>query len=373
MKRVYVLADNVISPLGMDAEENFDNLLAGNSGLHYLDKNPYTKEKIPLGSLEWENIFNSCKEHKITGHTKFDSLVLLSLSKAIAESGIQTSADNVIFILSTTKGNIDHLGTDNEKAHLWSTAKVVQNHFNTAHLPLVISNACISGVVAINMAKRLLAAGRYNHAVVCGADILSEFVVSGFLSFKSLSTEPCKPFDASRDGLSLGEGAGSLVFSVEKPLNQPIIEVISGASSNDANHISGPSRTGEGLYLAIRETLAEANLLPDYISAHGTATPYNDDMESKALNRNNLNRIPVNSFKGFTGHTLGAAGTIESIYGIHCMRKNILIKSIGYNDFGVAEEISVIEKNEPKKINEFLKIASGFGGCNAAVLFLKHE
>lgn len=373
MKKVYVLSDNVISPLGMNSEENFDNLRDGNSGLHYLDNNPFTTEQIPLGSLDWERIFNHCNEHEIDGHTKFDSLVLLSLSKAIAESNIRSSADNVIFILSTTKGNIDHLGANNGKSFLWSTAKVIQKHFNTAHFPLVISNACISGLVAINTARRLLASGKYEHAVVCGADILSDFVVSGFLSFKSLSAEPCKPFDAKRDGLSLGEGAGTIVLSIEQPAKPEVIEVASGASSNDANHISGPSRTGEGLFLAIHKTLASKNLQPQYISAHGTATPYNDDMESRALKRNNLENVPANSFKGFTGHTLGAAGTIETIFGIHAMRQNYLIRSLGYNEFGVAEKINIITKNQAYKFNVFLKVASGFGGCNAAALFVKHE
>jgi len=191
-----------------------------------------------------------------------------------------------------------------------------------------------------------------------------------------LSATPCKPFDAKRDGLSLGEGVGTVVLSnnfsalgVDEK-----ITVSEGASSNDANHISGPSRTGEGLYQAISDTLHRACVLPheiDFISAHGTATDYNDEMEAKAIERAGLMHAPVNSLKGFFGHTLGAAGIIESIISLESMRRNLLIKTQGLNVHGDSNPIRVMKNNEPKQISKTLKIASGFGGCNAAVIFEK--
>ncbi|MCD4682545.1 MAG: 3-oxoacyl-ACP synthase, partial [Bacteroidales bacterium] len=106
-------------------------------------------------------------------------------------------------------------------------------------------------------------------------------------------------------------------------------------------------------------------------SAHGTATPYNDDMESIALARNNLAKTPVNSFKGFIGHTLGAAGIVESVFCFESMRQNILIKTYGLENTGTAEKINVITENKQQPVNKVLKIASGFGGSNAAILFKK--
>jgi len=211
----------------------------------------------------------------------------------------------------------------------------------------------------------------YKNVIVSGCDVLSEFIVSGFQSFYSLSKSVCKPFDIDRTGLTLGEGAGTVVLSSDPDIClDPLIEIVNGAGSNDANHISGPSRTGEGLYIAINEVLKGSTDI-DYISAHGTATPYNDDMESIALSRNNLTQIPVNSFKGFIGHTLGAAGIIESIFCFESMRENKLIKTYGLENAGTVEKINIFTENKQQPVNKVLKTASGFGGSNAAILFRK--
>ncbi len=149
------------------------------------------------------------------------------------------------------------------------------------------------------------------------------------------------------------------------------ITVGEGFSTNDANHISGPSRTGEGLYLAISRVLKRSQAAIDFISAHGTATPYNDEMESMAITRTGLQNVPVNSFKGYWGHTLGAAGVIESIMGIYSLRNGILFSTKGFSEPGVSNPLNIISKSESREINNCLKIASGFGGCNAAILFQK--
>ncbi len=136
-----------------------------------------------------------------------------------------------------------------------------------------------------------------------------------------MSKYPCRPFDANRDGLSLGEGAGTIIVSKEKKSDS--IRLVCGSSANDANHISGPSRSGEGLFLAGGRVL-QKNQQIDFISAHGTATLYNDDMESHAITRLGLSDVPVNSFKGYFGHTLGAAGVIETILTKHSMINNTI-------------------------------------------------
>ena len=146
-----------------------------------------------------------------------------------------------------------------------------------------------------------------------------------------------------------------------------------GASSNDANHISGPSRTGEGLILSMRGALKEAQIEEvstiGYISAHGTATRYNDEMESLAFGTMGLQDTPLNSLKGYWGHTLGAAGVIEAVATLHSLREGFLIPSAGFQSMGVSQPLNVIRAFEEKKINRALKTASGFGGCNAAAVF----
>ncbi len=210
--------------------------------------------------------------------------------------------------------------------------------------------------------------------IVCGGDIISEFTPSGFQSFKAVSEQACRPFDVHRAGITLGEGVGTIILSTNKELVKEDNPVIfrGGANTNDANHISGPSRTGDGLYYAISNTLKEAgktNSNIDYISGHGTATPYNDEMESKAISWAKLNHVPVNSLKGYWGHTLGAAGIIECIAGIHSIKENCLIKTFGYYEHGVSEQINVIKEFKETKVKNFLKTASGFGGSNAAAYF----
>jgi 3-oxoacyl-[acyl-carrier-protein] synthase I len=152
------------------------------------------------------------------------------------------------------------------------------------------------------------------------------------------------------------------------------IKVTGGATSNDANHISGPSRTGDGLLLAIEKTLKEGNVAPQgihYISGHGTATLFNDEMEALAITDAQLAAVPMNSLKSYFGHTLGAAGVIESIIGIHSMQHNTLIGTYQFNKLGVSKPINILKTTQQAKVDTCLKTAAGFGGCNAAVLFQK--
>ncbi|MCK4750461.1 MAG: hypothetical protein KAT15_25565, partial [Bacteroidales bacterium] len=245
-------------------------------------------------------------------------------------------------------------------------AEVMARFFGMKNQPFVVSNACISGVVGMLLARRLISGGQDDHAIVLGADMISKFIVSGFQSFLSLSELPCRPFNKERDGLTLGEAAGTVIVSRQ----YGNVELVRGAISNDANHISGPSRTGEGLLLSIRNTMKPGDLV-DIISAHGTATVYNDEMESKAISRAGLEAIPVNSLKGYFGHSLGAAGIVESIINIEAMKKGVLVATKGFSSHGVTGNINVVDKVTHGNIQSVLKIASGFGGCNAAVLFRK--
>jgi 3-oxoacyl-[acyl-carrier-protein] synthase-1 len=216
-----------------------------------------------------------------------------------------------------------------------------------------------------------LAAGLYKNIVVAAGDIVSEFTLSGFKAFNALSDEPCKPFDADRKGINLGEAAAAIVLSTEQ-MKSSDIKIINGASSNDANHISGPSRSAEGLYQSVMHTIENfpADQI-DFVSAHGTATLYNDEMEAIAFSRAGLLNIPINGLKGYYGHTLGAAGLVETIISLESLRQNKLIATAGFEKKGVSENIQIISKTESKEINTVLKTSSGFGGCNASILFSK--
>ncbi len=174
-----------------------------------------------------------------------------------------------------------------------------------------------------------------------------------------------------------GEGAGTVILTkdVEKAL-KPAITISGGASSNDANHISGPSRTGEELAISINKSLNEANLNPqdiDYISAHGTATLFNDEMEAKALTLTKLNNAHASSIKGYIGHTFGAAGIIETILGVHALAENKVYKSLGFNEQGTDNKLNILTENKKANISNVLKTASGFGSCNASLIISKEN
>ncbi len=369
--RSNIISESVFSAVGFGVNNNFNALKLNTSGIK-LFNNTYAETALPLGKCD-EGIFKELEQNVLNPekYTRFEKLLISSINDALSNISIQPDSEDTVIIISTTKGNIDliHDSKQQDKLPLWYSAMQVEKYFKTANKPIVISNACISGVLALIYAHRLLSDKVFKHAIVVGADIMSDFVISGFNSFKSLSPGICKPFDAGRDGLSIGEGVGTIVLSSE--INSDYA-ITGGASANDANHISGPSRTGEGLYQAIMHTINKSDNF-DFISAHGTATPYNDDMESIAITRAGLKNVPVNSFKAYIGHTLGAAGIIETIFTLASMKNDLLIKSLGCDNPGVVENVNIIQNNTSSKINKSLKLASGFGGCNSAMIIEKNQ
>jgi 3-oxoacyl-[acyl-carrier-protein] synthase-1 len=226
------------------------------------------------------------------------------------------------------------------------------------------------------VAKQFIGSSKYDHAVVVGADVLSEFIVSGFNSLMALSDQPCRPYDKDRNGINLGEGAGAILFSARPEVFgvQQKVELTGAGSSNDANHISGPSRTGKELALAIDRALKMANINArdiDSISAHGTATIFNDEMEARAFNLAGLRQKPLYSLKGNFGHTLGAAGVIETIIAKHALDNNMIPGTKGFFLNGVPVEVNISKKTTSAQQRRILKTASGFGGCNAAIILEK--
>lgn len=362
----YIIADNIISSLGASTEEVLSNIEAEKTGINSHKFNALTEAPVSLidrSKLSLEGLEE---------YTFFEQLAITSIKKALVKSTVDLSSEDTLLIVSTTKGNVALLEQSSEQPDglVASAATAIAKYFNCANPPQVVCNACISGVLALIVAHRYITAGNYKNVVVVGADVVSEFIVAGFESFKSMSLTPCQPFDKNRLGLSLGEGAGTIILSKQPIRDKISIKIAGGSSANDANHISGPSRTGEGAYLSASRAL-KGDFDVDFISAHGTATPYNDDMESEALTRLALNTIPTNSFKGYFGHTLGAAGIIESILTVRSMQQNRVYKTLGLTEQGVAKPLNIVTEHTNKSLNRCLKIASGFGGCNAAIVFEK--
>jgi 3-oxoacyl-[acyl-carrier-protein] synthase-1 len=373
-KDVFIIADNVYTPLGFTTQQNFEQLKSGISGVQKHDRSDLSD--VPIAA----SIFSKDQTFLPTGYTytKFEQLLIASITDALSHTDINIDDPKTALIISSTKGNISLLETEEnnealqQRISLNTSAQLIAEHFGFVNQPVIISNACISGVMAIVTGMRMIQSGQYNQVVVTGADVVSKFVVSGFQSFQALSPQRCKPFDKNRTGLNLGEGAATVILSGDEKYKGNI-RVTGGAITNDANHISGPSRTGQELGDAIINAIKNADVTAagiGLISAHGTATPYNDEMEAKAITIAGLQNTPINGLKAFYGHTLGAAGLIETVLAKQCMEKNTLLPTLGFSDAGTMP-LNITNAVTPAVIKHSVKTASGFGGCNGALVLSK--
>jgi 3-oxoacyl-[acyl-carrier-protein] synthase-1 len=377
MTDIFISADNIFSPLGINTAENFSQLKNNVSGIKLHDNSMMSDQPFYASLFDSSN--KLATEAGKNDNTKFEKLLIASIKNALENSKINARDKKTVLIISSTKGNIGLLETETynkelkTRISLNTSAKLVAEHFGFVNQPVVVSNACISGILGILTGMRLIQSGQYENAVVAGADVISKFILSGFQSFQAISVTPCKPFDAARDGINLGEGAGTVILTSNKEHSSGI-KVKGGSVSNDANHISGPSRTGEELYLAVARAMEEAKLSTkeiNFISAHGTATIFNDEMEAKAITLAGMQSVPLNSLKGYYGHTLGAAVIIESIISIQSLKEDVVIPTMGFKNMGVTQPVNVCVSLYNSTLQHCLKTASGFGGCNAAMIFGK--
>lgn len=379
MSKIYASYNNIISSLGFDSETVIQNIHNENSGLQLIDDKDLLPTPFYSSIINTEDLYADFKQLNNEGRfTRLEQMMISSLSKVIKAAKIPLT-NRVGLIISTTKGNIDALNENNEflkeRAYLSSLGKVIKETLGFKNDAIVVSNACVSGILSIAIAKRYINHGTYDDVFIVSGDMVSEFIITGFNSFQALSNEPCKPYDKDRTGVNIGEVAASiLVTNTKKGLPKEAVAILGEGSCNDANHISGPSRTGEGLYRSVQSAFKEGNVTHtdiDYISAHGTATLFNDETESIAFDRLNLSKTPLNSLKGYFGHTLGASGLVETIVGMYSLQKNTLYTSLGFNKPGTSKPLNIITKTASKQLHIFLKTASGFGGCNTAVIFQK--
>ena len=433
---MYIIGDNIISALGFTTGENYFAAKQGVSGIKCYDVSTFGLSEPFMASLVNKERLNDefAKLSSENKYTQLEKAAILSVFFANKETHIDLSNNRTLFILSTTKGNIDLLDGIRVKnfsplqIYLWHIAELIAGFFGNPNAPVVVSNACISGAAAQIVAHRALASEKYDYAVVVGVDFLSKFIISGFQSFKALSPELCRPFDKNRCGLNLGEAAATMIMGKEKgerrkeknntlspyfqkaPLvaeeintlnpdfqEAPLVafRYISGAVRNDATHISAPSRTGEGSFRALNAILnSPFSFLPSpstpftphpspltphlaFINAHGTATSYNDAMEMNAIARAGLADVPVNALKSYFGHTLGAAGVVETIISMQALNEGMVLKTLGFEEIEPVTmnneqfTLEVCKENRATDKNCFIKLMSGFGGVNAALIYEK--
>lgn len=359
----YIIADNIISPLGETSEENYLSVKSGRSGIRAYEPGTCNIPEGFYASLLFED---------------FETLALKSAQKAIGNAQLELKGKRTAFILSSTKGNIE------ENISLADSAQRIASQLGIDTKPIVVCNACISGLSALILGNRLIDSGLYDAAIVCGCDTPRQFILSGFQSLKALSPEPCRPFDMERMGLNLGEAAATLILS-KNPIQGNSWRLGDGFIRNDAFHISTPSKTADGLYLSLQRTLEsftkeisstckQIDLKEHlaFINAHGTATLFNDQMESVAIGRAGLSDQPANAYKSFWGHTMGAAGILETIISMKAIDDDTILGTRGFSELGVSGEMNICAENRPTDKKGFIKMLSGFGGCNATIWAAKN-
>lgn len=409
--RVYISSSYMITSLGSGVQENFDAALEGQSGVHMCLGSEKSQNPVMAGIID-PAVFEELREKYdgscgLGSYTDAELLAINCVENVVGDAGLLVRTGLVI---ASAKGNVGLLEgrcgapqsqqvtglqtelptrgftlpqcSENQSGASTRKASCPQ-HLQENRLSRVgeffgidesdvyyISNACISGVSALIFARRMIISGRYDNMIVVGVDVQNRFIISGFASFKSLSPELCRPYDASRCGLNLGEACGAVMLT--KTGTSDLVAIDGGSASDDANHISGPSRTGDGLYFAMRDAMSEAGVGPadvDMLQMHGTATAYNDEMESKAAGLAGISDVPAQSLKPYFGHTMGASGIIETILAAKELKRGIFLGVKGFEELGVPVPLNVSAENRLiRNPHHCLKTASGFGGTNAAVL-----
>jgi 3-oxoacyl-[acyl-carrier-protein] synthase II len=317
---------------------------------------------------------------------KNDSYVMQML-KPLLSKLVWRIPEDAFLILATTVGEIDLcerfiLGDRNlkqDESRPGYLLNKVRGLCGLKQAGELISAACISSSAAIAQGAAMIASGERDCVLIVACDSVNEFVFSGFSALMALDPDRARPFDKNRRGLSVGEGAGlMLLMSQDRALKEKrkiIAQICGYALACDANHMSGPSRDGSGLALAIKKALICGKVFSKEIgsiAAHGTGTPYNDSMELKAFKSVfGKKRVPSYSIKGGTGHTMGAAGLIEAVVAIKSLEEKLNPATLNLDQLD-REALGFIYKEPVRFKKDFaLSTNSGFGGLNSALLIKK--
>lgn len=393
---IWVTGYGIVNALGIGAQATREALLAGRTGvgkLQYLQTthNHLPCGEVPLSEEQMRDMMN-IPASQVTTRT---SLMGMLAMKEAQQSAQWTKTDKYIpsaFISGTTVGGMekseqfytDFLTNDSRNEYIkthdcGACTKMIAQCGGRFDCISTISTACSSAANAILFGADLLTTGRFGRAIVGGSECLTRFHLNGFNTLKILDSEPCRPFDQTRAGLNLGEGAAYLVLeraSVARERGVSPLCVLSGCGNAcDAFHQTASSADGEGAYLAMRQALERSGLEPtqiDYVNAHGTGTPNNDESEGQALMRlfGRDGVPPVSSTKAFTGHTTSASGSIEAVIAIMALQYQFLPLNLHFKQ--QMETLSfapVTDSRTNKPLRHVLSNSFGFGGNDTSVIF----
>lgn len=395
MSRIVVTGVGIITAMGDSVVANRNALIQGKSGIgkasHFKSKYAHT---LPFGEIpQSTHELASILHQRLPGITRTDLIALYAFQQALADANLSDDIlqqPSTALIGASTVGGMcltDEMYSDANKTE-GPGSPYLQSYSNSAHTIFLqqqyhiggfintFNTACSSSANSIMYGARLIKNGFADRAIVGGADSLSKFTVNGFNALMILSDQPCKPFDANRKGLNLGEGAAFLVLEKEKnATGKKIYAELKGyGNSNDAFHPSSTSDTGEGPYLSMQKALKIAGLQPgdiDFINAHGTATENNDETESVAMLRLFKNPPAFASTKCYTGHTLGAAGAIEAVYSILSLQNQEVYPSLNFENPIASTQLFPVVEYTKMPLQHIMSNSFGFGGNCTSLIFSK--
>ncbi len=384
-RRVVITGAGVISAIGNDMSQTLDQLKKGQSGIGAVRYLNTQHHEYPVGEVKLSN--DQLKQRlDLPQHRQVSRTTLLgitALKEALA--GACLSSQSLALVSGTTVAGMDitegvypdALTKEVISRHdCGGNTNEIADYFGVFDFTTTSSTACSSALNAIIFGVRLIQSGLRDIVVVGGTESLSRFHLNGFKSLMILDESPCKPFDAHRKGLNLGEGAAYLVLECEQSARRRGVTqlgVIAGVGNScDAFHQTASSADGEGAYLAMTKALTSAGLMPediDYINAHGTATPNNDASESEALRRVFGNHLPpVSSTKGLTGHTTSACGSIEAVFSLLALHHQFIPGNVGFASPDPECIIPYIGGDEQPRLRYVACNAFGFGGNDSTII-----
>jgi 3-oxoacyl-(acyl-carrier-protein) synthase len=399
-QKVYVTGLGIISAIGNNVSETMDSIVNQRSGIGALDNITTRHQRdVPVGEVKSTNeeLVTMAGLSPGTRTSRTALLGIIAAKEAVKSAGITNIREFRTGIISATSvGGMgqtenffkDFLDPEKKGEFLeyidmhecGDSTETIADSIGVKDYLSTISTACSSSANSIMLGARLIKMGILDRVIVGGTDSLSRFTINGFMTLMILDKEKCKPFDAERKGLNLGEGAGFIVLESAKTATgkEKICELSGYGNSNDAYHQTASSPDGQGAYLAMEKAFKESGLKPsdiDYINAHGTGTEVNDMSEGTAIDRMFNRNVPhISSTKAFTGHTLGACGGIEAVLSILSIKNNMVFPSLNHNNKMAELSFSPTTKLVTDvKIDHVLSNSFGFGGNTSALIFSRTE
>lgn len=388
---IVVTGRGVVSAIGIGVKANTQALMEEKSGIKPLS-HFHSSHAVPVGEMALSNA--ALLEHlQLPKDQRISRTALLGLcaaKEALNEANLENVDSSRIGIISSTSvGGMDLSEQFYQQYRKDSSAGNMQDirmhpcEYSTQFIAKqcaiqgyqsTISTACSSSANAIMLGARLLKLNQLDAVVVGGTDALSKFTLNGFASLKILDDTLCKPFDASRQGLNLGEGAGYVVLQRKRDVKSYCCELVGWANTNDATHQTATSEEGEGAFLSMQTAMQKAKLQASsisYINAHGTGTSNNDSSEYRAIERV-FDTIPLySSTKSFTGHTLAAAGGIEAVFSCIAIEKQLVFANLNFNMGETQMNTNPVLKTQKATVETVLSNSFGFGGNCSTLIFKK--